>query len=75
MKHLIDFQMLADLMFRKNDFDQAMSYFEHLLSHRPGESIYFYEEDLCPRPDAFYARPLVVRDATCCSQSLFIIYE
>lgn len=66
MKHLIDFQMLADLMFRKNDFDQAMSHFEHLLSHRPGETIYFYE-DLCPRPEAaFYAQPQVVRDATCC---------
>lgn len=29
--------MLADVMFRKNDFEQAMNAFERLLNHRPGK--------------------------------------
>ena len=30
------FQMLADLMFRKNDYDSAMFHFQQLLKLRPG---------------------------------------
>lgn len=31
--------MMADLMFRKNEYDQAMYHFQQLLERRPGEPL------------------------------------
>lgn len=35
--------MMADLMFRKNEYDQAMYHFQQLLEKKPGRSyVYLY---------------------------------
>ena len=44
------FQMLADLMFRKNEYDSAMFHFQQLLQHKAGKLTY----ELCHEKTCFH---------------------